>query len=499
MLIYRKYESRNKIRDELNKRVGETVNYKDFQDLTRASSYLSRLQKDNKGYVEKVACGQYKILKKIENPVIIEPDKLIKSDSRETLRNELNKRINEIVDTRQFTDCHLASNYFSVLSKRGFVERINRGQYKIIKKIKLKRRGAKKGTKRYENYKDLSMIPTILTSSNNGLGMSQIQNYYYELTPENRQVNKNYLYRLLKFGFDKGVIKIISKDKSLRTGTRGPIPKRWGLTNPNLTIEEWNDCVEEYRRFYQYQKDRKLNKVSPKTIEQKFNNSSEIIDAFEERDNPNKQMVEDYFLKVVEKYLDKNLIDCLIISGPDYNRHISKVFSKIANHVTICEKERDIFKSIYRKACICPFYLNNQVSLINADVHGFYKDNCRYIDLDLMATIRNIKPIILKQLKNQIKTCDEIKFFTFTVSLRNDGGEKIRIEQLKEILYESFEVTLDGLGMGDDIENEFVESKKYGFCREFLPEVQDYHNVKELIVMEYKDTTPMISVLIVYE
>ena len=57
--------------------MGETVNYKDFQDLTRASSYLSRLQKDNKGYVEKVARGQYKILKKIENPVIIEPDKLI--------------------------------------------------------------------------------------------------------------------------------------------------------------------------------------------------------------------------------------------------------------------------------------------------------------------------------------------------------------------------------------------------------------------------------------
>jgi hypothetical protein len=496
------------LRQELNNRVGETICAKEFRDSPTYSgigSYLSKLHKT--GYVKRIKHGEYKILKevktdalkKIEKRNIRETTNLINNESRKLMREELNKRINKFVNVRDFTNAHQAADYLRILLPSGCVERVDVGIYKILKKIKTKRRGAKKGIKSCKNRKDLSIIPTILRSSDNGIGMVQLQEQYCKLTPIDKQVNQNYLYRIFTFGIKEGVIKNFGKDINLKIHVKGSIPKRYGLINNDITTEEWDTFLDKFRLHYQYQQAHKLDKVSKfKTVHEKVDDSGSIIKEFdEERDNPNKQFVESYFLNIIKNHLDKDLINCLTITGPDYNRHVGKLFSHIANHITICEKSRYVFNVIYKKASICPFYLNNQVSLINDDIANINKDNCYYIDLDLMATIKNIKSCILKQINNQKQTCNKnkLKFLSFTSSMRKDGGEKNRIKILKELLFDGFELEIESLG---DLVKVGDSSKKYGFCGQYLPKIKRNRKVKDLVILEYKDYSPMLSVLIVY-
>ena len=419
--------------------------------------------------------------------------------SREIMRGMLNKKIGSIVSTKDFFNKTFAANYLVYLRDSGFVQRVSLGHYKILKKITLKKRGTKKGNTYNHRLKDLSTIPAILNSSKDGLVMRQIQTIYENITPKEKRVASLYLYRILKFAKEQGLVAENGVNKKMRRD-KGPYPTRVILTNPNITVEEWNQLVSEYRLWYQYKKENKVKRKSnPKTIMEKFKNSDSIIDSFDEdRDNPNKQFVEDYFINIVQKHLGKEHINCFTITGPDYFRHVIKLFNTIANKVIICELKPDVFDVIYRKAQVCPHYTNNKVSLLNCNVDDVVPLNCYYMDIDLMGNLDNISKSILKQIKNQDYSCNKnrLKFMTFTTSTRNDGGIDNRLRALKNLLYEGFELKLESFQNGKSFDN---SSKSLSFCLQHILDIKEFGRVKDLTVFTYQDCTQMMTVLVVYE
>jgi hypothetical protein len=420
-----------------------------------------------------------------------------KSISRKNIRTFLNKMGKETIFAckdiiPQESDRNYIARYLSQLCKNGFLERISHGQYKILKKITIRKRGKSKPKPR--TIKDLNMILTILKSSKKGYIVDQIEEVYKRLTPPEQQIEKSYLDKLLTFGLKKGILKHDKKAPELRKGKRGPIPKRIVLENPNVTDDEWNQFIDTFRKL----KRDKREKTS-------ILKSKKIIESFDEhRDNKNKQFVENFFIDRIQENLGGQLIKCFTITGPDYHRHINKLFEKIAEKVIVCEINPHVFNVIYRKALTCPYYLDNRVSLLNCDLDDIDSFNCSYVDLDLMITISNIYNSVLRQIKNQEYSCNEtnLKSISFTASIRCDGGEIKRLELLKDLLYEAFELELEGFlggtgfGKGYEVNG---KSEKLNFCHKHIPIINKYGSAKNVYVFTYQDHTPMISVLVVYK
>jgi hypothetical protein len=497
--------TRKEIRNVLNQNIGNVVANQDFSRPYLLGGYIPVLME--RGILERVGRGQYKILKKVSTPKRKQPVESTRTTKFESstidIREALNRNVGNIIVTQDFTKPAIAASYLAKLFQRGFLERTGFGKYKVLKKITLKKKGPNKGKKLNQRVKDLSPIPTILNSSKGGLVVRQIQTIYENMVPKEDQVNSLYLYRLLGFAKKKGIVKENGADKSLRRKGKGPYPKKLSLVNPNITRKEWDHFVDQYRLFYQYKKENKVNrKFKRKTIMSKVENSDTIIDSFgEDRDNPNKQLVEDHFFKTVKKYLGVKKAHCFAITGPDYFRHVTKLFGTIANKVTVCEIQPDVFDVIYRKAQVCPHYTVGKVSLYMGDVNDALS-TCQYIDLDLMACICSIDELIIKQIKHQSLNCDGLKFLTFTTSIRNDGGVDKRLSILKKILLKSLNVKLNGFrggnGFGEGIEV-FNPSKQLSFCLKHIPEIEDCGKVKDIQVFTYQDSQPMMSVLITYK
>ncbi len=456
--------------------------------------YLSVLRGTKKRYKYK---RKYKAYETYEERKIGKIDAVSSKD----IRGILNKKIGSIIYVKDFVQRTKVSSYLSKLYQSGYLDRIYTGEYKVLKKIVLKKR---KGVKKENNYrlKDLSTLPAILNSSKDGLVMRQIQTIYENITPKEKQVNALYLYRILGFAKKQGLIENNGVNKKMR-GIKGPYPTRIKLTNPHITTEEWKQLVKKYRMWYQYKKENKNKRVSsPKTVMEKFKNSDSIIHNFDEdRDNQNKQFVEDYFFNIVQKHLGEERINCFAITGPDYFRHVTKLFNTIANKVTICELQPDIFDVIYRKAQVCPYYIDKKVSLYKGDVNDL-PWNCQYIDLDLMACIDSISETIVNQVNNQSRACDGLKFITFTTSTRNDGGVDVRLSKLKNLLNDSFGLKLKGFqggeGFGEGVEL-FNKTQSLNFCLQRIPKIIDYGKVKDICIFTYIDHSPMMSVLLVYK
>ena len=487
---------RKEIVGYLNDNIGEIIDPSMFSKPGRARDFFALL--NHRGTLERIGAAKYKVKKEIVANLCL---KNIPSDTRDQMRSWFNKNIGVTMTTQDFTKPGLAANYFATLFERGDVERISWGKYKILKKI-VKRKTNQKGKTKNKNVKDLSSIPAILNSDKEGLVMHQIQLAYNNLTPIAHQVNANYLYRLFAYGLKNGVLKHNGQNINVRKEIKGPIPKRVILTNPDISLDEWSKVVRAYRTHYQYKQTQTLNKKStrPKVMN-KTHSCRDIIDNFnEDRDNPNKQFIEDYFINVVKKQLKGELINCFIISGPDYYRHTTKLFDTIANHVMICELKPDIFDVIYKKAQICPSYINNKVSLANCNVDDISPTNCQYLDLDLMGTINNISNSISSQVDKQNNT--KLKHLTFTSSIRNDGGKIKRVNVLKELLYKNFGLKIkefqgDSKGLGKGI-GLFNKTEKLNYCLKHIPTIKEYGRVKDIHIFSYQDKTPMLSVLVSY-
>jgi len=494
--------TRKEIRKILNQNIGNIVANQDFSKPFLLGGYIPVLME--RGILERVGRGQYKILKKASTPKRKQPVESTRStkfkSSRKDIRKSLNRNVGNIVTTQDFTIPAVAANYMATLMQKGFLERVGFGKYKVLKRVILKRRGGLKKGHTISKLKDLSAIPAILNSSDEGLIMRQVYESYQRITPHDQQVNHLYLYRLFEFAKNKGVIKDNGPNHELRKTKKGPAPRKILLINKNITLHEWEDLVDKYRMWYQYKKENKVKRIAKrKSVMSKFKCCDSIIDNFgETRDNPNKQYIEDFFIKKVKTRLGNELVRCLVITGPDYNHHINSLFTTFAEKVLVCEIAPDVFDNIYRKAQICPYHINHKVSLLKCDVDDIAAVNCRYSDIDLMRTLKNNYGIIYRQIQRQDMLCKKSKekFLTFTCTRRCQNSFETTITYLKKLVGECFGMKLTGLSDGVEVRH---QNEKLKSCKQIFPLIEKYGRVKKMYVFTYQDDVPMMNVLFSYK
>lgn len=422
--------------------------------------------------------------------------------TRSEIRKTLNKiQPGSIITCKIFnsTNKSYINNYLGILSQTGYLKRVFRGNYEIVKKIKLKRRGPKKGSPPPTTLKDLSTIPNILRSSESGLVAWEIYHAYQRITPPDKQVNIHYLYRLLKYAQIKEIIAYNGRNENLRKHRKGPAPKRVVLIKKDISDEEWDNFVNDYRLYYQYLKDHKVGrKYKPKTVVQKFNQCDSIVQNFgDDRHNPNKQYVEKFYIKKTKEYLGVKRVRCLVITGPCYDHHMKTLFSTIADKIFVCEIAPDVFDNIYRKSKICPYRLKQKVSLLNCDVNDIAVVDCRYADIDLMRTLRNNYSIISEQIKRQDMFCDKNKekFITFTFTRRYDGYEN-SIVDLKKLCWNRFGAEVESITDGVHVRK---QTKKLSSCKRHFVNMRENGRIQEIYVFTYQDDVPMMNILVIYK
>jgi len=426
---------------------------------------------------------------------------------RQEVRDFLNKRVGSIIAVQDFSKPTQASHYLYMLCEDGNVERIERGIYKVLKKVELKKKGPPKGYKsKYikPRSKDLSKLPAILNSSKQGLVLLEIEQAYQKVTPVQKQVSRNYLYRFFCHAKKKGIIKHNGTNKLMRVSDIGPLPKRLVLTNKDITEEEWDLLVQDYVKWYSGKKSTKSKRTKKPVSGSVGMKSVKIINNFTQlRANPNKNFVENHFLITVKQYTHGQKINCLSVTGPDYNRHIEKLFSTIAKKVYVVEGKKGVFQKIYNKALVCPNYINGNVDLIKADLLDVIIPDCQYVDLDLMGSLKGQINIITRYMSIQLHYFlpETIKFLTFTASTRNDGGPSERFKILQTIFQNAgLNAELEGDELfGNKIPMGSQEHTQLKFCYKHIPVISNYGRIIDAQVFTYQDTSPMLSVLFVYK
>lgn len=423
--------------------------------------------------------------------------------TRGEIRETLNKiQPGSIITCKIFNNANKSAinSYLGILHQSGHVKRVSWGGYEIVKKIILKRRGRKKGQFTATTLlKDVTSIPNILRSSESGLVVWEIYHAYQRITPPDKQVNMHYLYRLLKYGQVRGIIAYNGRNENLRKRRKGPAPKRVVLIKKDISDEEWGNFVNDYILYYQYKKEHKKEKRhKPQTVVQKFNKCDSIIQNFgDDRNNPNKQYVEEFYIKKAKEYLGNKLVRCLVITGPCYDHHMKTLFSTIADKIFVCEIAPDVFDNIYRKSKICPYRLKQKVFLLSCDVNDIAVVDCRYADIDLMRTLRNNYSIISEQIKRQDMFCDKNKekFITFTFTRRHDGYEN-SIADLKKLCRNRFGAEIESITDGVHVRN---QTKKLSSCKRHFVNMRKNGRIREMYVFTYQDDVPMMNILIVYK
>ena len=428
-------------------------------------------------------------------------------NTRQEVRDFLNERVGKTVALQDFSKPAMVGNYFYSLHENGNVERIGRGKYKILKKIELQKKGPKKGYK-YEHMrtrqKDLSKLPAILNSSKQGLVLLEIEQAYQKVTPVQKQVNRGYLYRFFGYAIKKGIVKHNGINNLMRASGKGRFPKRLVLANKDITEEEWDLFVQDHIKWYTGKKSTKSKRKKKSVSSNVGMKSIKIINRFTKL-GLNKDFVENHFLTTVKQYIHGQKISCLSVTGPDYNRHIENLFSTVADKVYVVEREKGVFQKIYSEALICPNYINGNVNLIKADLADIIIPDCQYIDLDLMGSIKGEVNIITRCILTQLYFLpDSIKFLTFTVSTRNDGGPSERFKVLQTIFQDSgLNSELEGFHGGKLFGNKIPmgsqEHTQLKFCYKRIPIISNYGCVIDVQVFTYQDTTPMLSILFVYK
>lgn len=384
------------------------------------------------------------------------------------------------------------------LKNSGHLMRVDRGKYQIVKRIPITR--SKLGPRKNKATKDLSMIPSILKYNKEGMTIKEVRRIYKNLTPIDDQVSMTYFRRLFAFGQKEDIIVRKGFDEKSRTSNRGVPPVLFGLSNPNLSDEEWKFIINKFRMWLQEKSERKYKKKrKSKTIKEKFSCCGTIIDHFKEtRDNPNKIYTEEYFIDRVYKRLNGELVKSFVVTGPDYFHHMDSLFTTISNRTLVCEIAPDVFEIIFKKAKICQYFINKKVGLLNCDVDEIAPVNCRYTDIDLMKTLKVNYKIISQQLMRQDLLCEsnEEKYFTFTFTRRRHEDFSVTIDHLKKLLKDNLKADLLELSDGDEVRGDQGKLKS---CRKCEARFSDKGRILEFHVFKYQDITPMMNVLISYK
>lgn len=320
------------------------------------------------------------------------------------------------------------------------------------------------------------------------------------------QANEEYVANFIKFGK-----KLLNQKKKAAWGKWKPfLTDTYGESNirncqnamflarQKITAKDHklgiHGLLEKFR-------DKKLNRTRPKPIKMKAA-SKKFIKKFKFRSNPNKQIIEDIFLNAIGMYIQSP--KCLTLSGPDYKRHVDKLIEIGASEIFIVEKNQDIFRSLLTLAYRCEHHQAGKVNLLNCDVGNVVINNCHYIDLDLMATIQKITPIIENHLTYQSCMVDGIKALSFTSSLRRSGNSKERFKSIQKLLAEHLDCNLTGFdgttgSFGEGISLPGSKTGLGSYCVKHIPTYEDPGRVVELHMFIYSDTSPMITMLVIYK
>jgi len=365
--------------------------------------------------------------------------------------------------------------------------------------------------------KDLSSIPNILKPATEGLTVNQIFNRYQQTTVPANQVQKPYLRQVINYAIKNDII----IQNGYEINPTGRDSKRMCLKNVDIPDGDWNALIELFREsILKTQKEnrqiRQAKKAKAKVRKLKGRSASRpavgklsetINDHFDEaRENPNKQYVESFFIGTVAHYLNNEKVSCLTLTGPDYNRHITKLFNSFAEEVFIVENMNGVFEEIMSKAKTCPYYMKNQVKLLNCNLEDVFVKGCKYIDLDFMVGMKKVLTIIKNYVEMQTYTIgtDSIKFITFTTSNRNDGGDIERLVVLKQLMKECFNATISGFhggeGLGDQIPLQGTHADTLKYCHKRIPIIIERGTIVDMQVITYSDSNhPMLSILVLYK
>ena len=99
---------------------------------------------------------------------------------------------------------------------------------------------------------------------------------------------------------------------------------------------------------------------------------------------------------------------------------------------------------------------------------------------------------------------ESIKFLTFTVSTRNDGGPLERFKILQTVFQDTgLNAKLEGFRGNELFGNKFPmgsqEHTNLKFCYKHIPVFSNYGRIIDIQFFTYQDTSPMLSILFVYK
>lgn len=200
----------------------------------------------------------------------------------------------------------------------------------------------------------------------------------------------------------------------------------------------------------------------------------------------------------------------LILTGENYNRCMKELedrnlISKKQCQIAIVERDKEVFKKIFKQAEECPFYKKGIVDLHKSDIEKVACYDYHFQDIDLMCTWKHGFDIIKKRLVLQSESISKeklrgSKFFMFSLS---EWGIKLEesYSYLKELL-ETLNCKLWGLdkcegryGKGEAI----LSSGHRSFIRQHIiccNNQDEWGSVKKIILYRYRDTTNMMTCLI---
>lgn len=337
--------------------------------------------------------------------------------------------------------------------------------------------------------KDLNYIYSQLNRMDNDFTFDYFKSQYNDNTPEEHVVSKAYLKQIFRECLTKN--NFITKTGFTGKNGRAKIYK---FNKQYINMNLWRDAVETFREGVRNQTNHTNKKLRAKKAKKSKCN---IVESFSptKRVNPNKQMIESYFIDIVKSHLRDKKISCFSITGPDYKRHVNKLFDSFAINLHILDNSYEVTSKLLEISKNCPHMKDGNVTITMGDAEKIIF-GCQYIDLDLLSGISYVAPIV-KSYANAQKRNPERKYLTFTFSQRNDGGEENRFKLLKNLIKETFNCDIEGY---DSCQSPHASTSQSIFCREVKFKIMNYGDVYSLNGFSYSDKHgPMMSILVVYD
>lgn len=225
-----------------------------------------------------------------------------------------------------------------------------------------------------------------------------------------------------------------------------------------------------------------------------------------ERKNHKKKYVEQVFVEMALETTGR-VNRALSITGPDVIRHARMYFDHLTNELHVIERNPYVFAFMLSEALKCKEYREGKLRLMQTPAEVCQVKNCRFVDLDLMDSLKTTKDIVIRCLDQQSESVQGPKFFIFTAAIRKSGNGDLRFQQCKEIFGHlgaklvGFDGIKDTIPPGTNFGRKIVvEPCLVGkHCRQRFPDFVDMGRISKLKFFHYSDGCPMMTVGIAYE